>query len=101
MSGATGGAPVHASAKTGSTSTAAVQPKFPDITTFLATKYGDTYKAASKDAGGGIPGGEVLRLVSSVQVDISVKKNAWDLVAGAPLAISGASAWPLQPLFRR
>lgn len=59
------------------------QPQFPEITTFLATKYGNTFKAANKDQSGDIPGGEVLRMLGPVPVDIAVKKEAWDLVAGA------------------
>ena len=57
-------------------------PEFPAITTFLATKYGDSYKNASKDSTGSVAGQEVLRLLASVPVDVSVKKSAWDLVAG-------------------
>lgn len=77
--GQTGGAPGPGSVAAGSTG----QPQFPDITTFLATKYGDMFKAANKDPAGDIPGGEVLRLLGSSPTDISVKKQAWDMVAGA------------------
>eukprot|EP00892_Ulva_mutabilis_P003922 jgi/Ulvmu1/1901/UM012_0060.1 len=57
-------------------------PEFPAITPFLASKYGEAYKHASKDASGGVAGQEVLRLLASVPVDVGVKKAAWDLVAG-------------------
>ena len=80
-SGQTGGlpGPVPGAMSAGPTG----QPQFPDITTFLATKYGNTFKSANKDQSGDIPGGEVLRLLGSVPVDVAVKKEAWDLVAGA------------------
>ena len=61
------------------------QPEFPGITNDLATKYGATHKEAAKTAAGGVGGREVLRLLASVPVDNAVKKEAWDVVAGAPL----------------
>lgn len=57
-------------------------PEFPAITPFLASKYGDAYKHATKDANGSVAGQEVLRMLASVPVNVSVKKGAWDLVAG-------------------
>jgi hypothetical protein len=82
QSGQTGGAPpgpVPGSVSAGPTG----QPQFPEITPFLANKYGETFKAANKDQAGDVPGGEVLRLLGSAPVDITVKKEAWDLVASA------------------
>ena len=77
--GQTGGAPGSvASGPTG-------QPQFPDITIQLATKYGNMFKAANKDQAGEVPGGEVLRLLGTSPVDIAVKKQAWDMVAGTSL----------------
>ena len=79
-SGQTGGLPAQVPGAMSAAPTG--QPQFPDITTFLATKYGNTFKSANKDQSGEVPGGEVLRLLGSVPVDIAVKKEAWDLVAG-------------------
>lgn len=69
---------------TGSNSAAApaTPVEFPAITPYLATKYGETYKQATKDGNGSIAGPEVLRLLAPVPVDVSVKKAAWDVVAG-------------------
>lgn len=94
----TGGAPGQVPGSMGAGPTG--QPQYPDITTFLATKYGDTFKAAAKDQAGGIPGGEVLRLLGAVPVDIAVKKEAWDLVAGAggPASVCAVIFTAAQPL---
>lgn len=88
-SGITGAVPLQAPATPGSFGAAPTgQPDFPAITTDLATKYGGMFKSAQKTAGGGIAGGEVLRLLAAVPADTSVKRQAWDLVAGTcPLCV--------------
>lgn len=60
------------------------QPTYPAITPALAGKYAEGWHAAEKDAAGNVPGFAVLKLVASVPLDRSIKKLAWDLVAGSP-----------------
>ena len=58
------------------------QPGFPAITPALAKKYAMGWQSVQKGADGTIAGGVVLGLVANVALDRSVKKSAWDLVAG-------------------
>lgn len=93
QSGQTGVMPQNDPAKAASFGAASTgQPEFPAITTFLATKYGDAYKSASKDASGNVAGQEVLRLLAPIPVDVGVKKATWDLVAGVARCCTGCHA---------
>lgn len=86
-SGVTGAVPLNAPATAGNFgATPTGQPEFPAITTDLATKYGGMFQAASKTATGAVGGAEVLRLLAAVPASTAVKRQAWDLVAGAPSA---------------
>jgi hypothetical protein len=73
-------------------------PDYPTITPQLATKYGEMYKAVGKDEAGNIKGQEVLRSLASVPVEVTVKRDAWEIIAGLSLHnryIQGTSNAPL------
>lgn len=83
-SGYTGQVPMQQAPQPGQFGAAPTgQPDYPAVTQHLAGKYATSFKSATKDSEGSIGGAEVLRLLASVNVDRSIKKQCWDLVAGS------------------